>query len=83
MTAPFARYGTVGTLGKVALNPIVFEPNGVGTFHGPNESADSIPPIALLTVPIASLITPITLLSVFLIVSFMPSKTLTTVSLPK
>ena len=83
MTAPFARYGTVGTRGKLALNPMVFEPNGVGIFQGPNENADSMPPMALLTVPIALLTIPITLLSVFLIVPFMPSKTLTTVSLPK
>ena len=62
ITAPFARYGIVGTLGKLALNPIVLEPNGVGTFQGPNENADSMLPMALFTVPIAPFTMPMTLL---------------------
>ena len=61
ITAPFARYGIVGTLGKLAVNPIVLEPKGVGIFHGPNVNADSIPPIALFTVPIALFAIPMTL----------------------
>ena len=80
ITAPFARYGIVGTLGKLALNPIVLEPNGVGTFHGPKENADSIPLIAPFTVPIAPFTIPMTLLSTRRIVDLIPSKTSTTLS---
>ena len=81
MTAPLAKYGTVGTLGKVALNPIVFEPNGVGTFHGPKENADSI----ALTTPFTLLIAPFTTLMILfrtdLIASLIPLNTSTTVFL--
>ena len=81
MTAPLAKYGTVGTLGKVALNPIVFEPVGVGTFHGPNEKADSTVLIAPLIVPIAPLIVLITLLNTDTTVSLIFANVSTTVSL--
>ena len=81
ITAPFARYGTVGTRGKVALNPMVFEPNGVGTFQGPNENADStalITPFTLLMAPFTTLMI---LFRTDLIASLIPLNTLTTVFL--